>query len=193
MLKSQIESLLFASTKPITSEWLVKFLVKQGVKVKKEQIDDILIELQAKYNQNESGINLIESNGQYQLVTGVQNSELIKALVKDEKTGELSQPSLETLTIIAYRGPITKPILEQIRGVNCSLILRNLLIRGLIQEEKQGNGIVYFVTPELLKYLGLVSVNDLPNYEKLHQVENLEEFLDKQKKEQAVEGEDKSN
>jgi len=51
MLKSQIESLLFASTKPITSEWLVKFLVKQGVKVKKEQIDDILIELQAKYNQ----------------------------------------------------------------------------------------------------------------------------------------------
>jgi len=127
------------------------------------------------------------------LVTGVQNSELIKALVKDEKTGELSQPSLETLTIIAYRGPITKPILEQIRGVNCSLILRNLLIRGLIQEEKQGNGIVYFVTPELLKYLGLVSVNDLPNYEKLHQVENLEEFLDKQKKEQAVEGEDKSN
>jgi len=84
---------------------------------------------------------------------------------------------LETLTIIAYRGPISKPIIEQIRGVNCSLILRNLLIRDLITGEERDNDVFYSVTPAFLQYLGLNSVKNLPDYEKLHSVENLEQFL----------------
>ncbi|HCC23288.1 TPA: SMC-Scp complex subunit ScpB [Candidatus Falkowbacteria bacterium] len=177
MLKSQIESLLFASVKPITVGWLVKFFDKQGIKVEKHLVEEAMAGLQAKFNVEDSGINLIESNGQYQLVTAAANADLVKILVQDERTGELTQPSLETLTIIAYRGPITKPVLEQIRGVNCSLILRNLLIRGLIEESERENGLVYVVTPELLKYLGLKSVKELPDFDKLHQVENLEQFL----------------
>jgi len=66
----------------------------------------------------------------------VKIQKLLKILLKDETTGELTKPSIETLTIIAYRGPIAKYELERIRGINCSLILRNLILRGLAEEKK---------------------------------------------------------
>jgi segregation and condensation protein B len=86
---------------------------------------------------------------------------------------------LETLTIVSYRGPITKPVLEQIRGVNCSLILRNLLIRGLIErlESTKTQMPKYQVMHEFIKFLGMSSVKDLPEYEKLSTHETLDEVL----------------
>ena len=82
----------------------------------------------------------------------------------------MTQPSLETLTIIAYRGPITKPEIEQIRGVNCSLILRNLLIRGLIEEkeDKQRLQNTYTISFDFLRHLGADRVEELPQYSDLH-------------------------
>jgi segregation and condensation protein B len=81
--------------------------------------------------------------------------------------------------VVAYRGPITKAELEQIRGVNCSLILRNLLIRGMITaiEDKAKQTTLYQITVDFVKYLGIDSVEQLPDYVKLHSVENLEQYL----------------
>jgi len=106
-------------------------------------------------------------------------AHVAKDFIKSEQSGELTKPSLETLTIVAYRGPITKAELEQIRGVNCSLIIRNLLIRGLIVgDEEVGNGQIYYrVTVDFLKYLGLNFAAELPDYARLHSAENLESIL----------------
>ena len=179
-MKTKIESLLFASTKPLSAKSLANFLIKQNIQTDEKQVLAVIKELQTQFNIEDSGINLIESNGHYQMVTSPKQSALVKVFLKEDQTGELTQPSLETLTIIAYRGPVSKPAIEQIRGVNCSLILRNLLIRGLISEEEKNAELFYSVTTDFLKFLGLTSVNELPDYAKLHEVENLEQFLNKQ-------------
>ena len=104
---------------------------------------------------------------------------MVKKFIKSEISDELTKPALETLTIIAYRGPISKAELEIIRGVNCSLILRNLLMRGLIEagEDRKKMVVLYNITFEFLKYLGLNQLSDLPDFEKLNRNNNLDKLL----------------
>jgi len=119
------------------------------------------------------------SGSKYQLASHPDNAKLVQLFLKSDITGELTEPALETLTIIAYRGPMTKPEIEQIRGVNCSLILRNLLIRGLIEkiEHKKVELPRYQVTHDFIRFLGIGSAAELPDYEKLHTHETLDEVL----------------
>lgn len=170
-IKSQLESLLFVGIKPLSAKDLGAL-----IGVKPEDAKTALEELSAEYKTSERGLALISNNGQYQLTTSSDNSPLIKEFLKDETSGELSQPSLEALTIIAYRGPISKLGLERIRGVNCSLIIRNLSLRGLIEEKfnKTKNENYYTVTNDFIRFLGLSDLNDLPEYEKLHKLEALD-------------------
>lgn len=174
-LSSQLESLLFISSKPLSVKEISEIT---GVKAK--EVEEALENLANEYKEQARGFILIKNNGQYQLTTAPENTELVSKFLKDETSGELSQPSLEALTIIAYRGPITKLELERIRGVNCSLILRNLLIRGLIEEkaDKQKNDNLYSVTLDFIKFLGISSLEELPDYEKLHRDDSLEEVLE---------------
>jgi len=174
-LRSQIESLLFVSSQPISISQLKKL-----TDAKKADVASALRELQENYDSlTESGIQLVVSGDKYQLVSHFDNAKLVKSFLKSDITGELTDPALETLTIVAYRGPITKPELEQIRGVNCGLILRNLLIRGLIErtEEKKLDVPRYQVTHAFIKFLGVPSVEKLPDYEKLSKHETLDEVL----------------
>lgn len=173
-LTSKIESLLFVAAKALT---IKKISEITGGSV--GEVKEAVILLKKKYSQEDVGLQLLENNQEIQLATNPQNSALVKEYLKDEMTGELTRPSLEALTIIAYRGPITKLELEQIRGVNCSLILRNLLLRGLIKEEedKEKGQSVFFVTLEFLRHLGLREVGELPDYEKLHSHDLLERLL----------------
>lgn len=181
-ITSKIESLLLYATKPIKEKELEKFL-----SLTKEQLDEAIAILMAKFNKEGSGIQLMHHNQALQFVTAPENAELIEQVFASEMSGELTKPALETLTIIAYRGPITKPELELIRGVNCSLILRNLAMRGLVLEQ-QGKAEMlpsYQASPEFLQYLGLTSSKDLPQFEELSSHELLEELL-KQRSEQEV-------
>lgn len=174
MLKSKIESLLFVSTKPLSIKRLVKLTGKE-----KKEVKEAITELIKEYGKRKAGLQIIKNGWKYQMTTVSQNAKLVKEFIKDETTGELTKPSLETLSIIVYRSPITKPELEQIRGVNCSLILRNLLIRGLAKQEQDKNTkeIYYRPTFEFLRFLGIGEVSELPNYEKLNSDENLEKLL----------------
>ena len=169
-VKSQLESILFVAIKPLTPKDLANLV---GAKV--DEVKVALEELSVDYKNSGRGLALISNNGQFQLTTSSENSTLVKDFLKDEVNGELSQPSLEALTIIAYRGPISKLELEKIRGVNCSLIIRNLLLRGLIEEKfnKTKNENYYSVTNDFIRFLGLSSLNDLPEYEKLNKLEAL--------------------
>ena len=174
-IKSQLESLLLVTAKPISVAKLVEVL-----KAKPKEVEESLKELAGQYNQSAGGIRLIRNNNSVQLASNPDNAELVKAYLKDDITGELTEPSLETLTIVAYRQPVSKAELEQIRGVNCSLILRNLMIRGLVEAEydKTRAATVYSVTMDFLKHLGISSVIDLPDFEKLNSDENLGKLLD---------------
>jgi len=174
-LKSQIESLLFVAIKPLGVKELAAL-----TGVKNKDIEEALAALGNSYKDQESGLSLINNNNQYQLTTSPANSALVQEFLKDETSGELSQPSLEALTIIAYRGPIGKLELERIRGINCSLIIRNLLMRGLIEEKynKKLDENYYTVTHDFIRFLGLNSLADLPEYEKLRGDEKIVEIVD---------------
>ncbi len=172
---SIIESLLLAVGRPLSMKELSNFL-----SISETDWPDIISALQDRHNQANSGIHVAVNNRQIQLITNPDNGKVLQQYFKDELSGELTKPSVETLTIIAYRQPISKEELEQIRGVNCSLILRNLLIRGLIEanEDTDNLATTYSVTMDFLRHLGIASVQELPDYEKLNSDTNLQKFLE---------------
>ncbi|PWB38699.1 MAG: SMC-Scp complex subunit ScpB [Parcubacteria group bacterium] len=169
-----LESLLFAVGKPLTIKELADFL-----DVRENEVEKLTQELEGKYNHPESGIHIASSHNKVQMISNPADGPELNAYFKAEISGELTKASLETLTIIAYRQPISKEELEQIRGVNCSLIIRNLLIRGLIETSENKNDLAttYVVTIDFLRHLGLDSVKDLPDFEKLNNDENLAQLL----------------
>lgn len=173
-IQSQIESLLFISAKPMSIKQLAEILEIDNKDA--AEAGDRLVE---EYKNKQSGIQIVKNAQQYQMVSSPENSELVRKLIKDETSGELSRPSLETLTIIAYRGPIGKFELDRIRGVNCALILRNLLLRGLIEpnSDKEKGEIKYSVTMDFIRYLGISDLHQLPEYEKLHQDNVIQEII----------------
>ena len=176
-LKAKLESLLFVANKPLTSKELADFL-----EVQTDAVETSLGELMNDYAENNSGLQVIKNNSKYQLVSAANNSKIVQEFLQDETSGELSRPSLEALTIIAYRGPIAKIDIDRIRGVNCSLILRNLLMRGLIEEkfDKDKNENYYNVTLDFIRYLGINQVGDLPDFERLHQEETIAKMLNRE-------------
>lgn len=163
-IKQKIEALLFVSAKPLSLKQLVELS-----ETEKETVEKAATELIEDYKNNERGMAIIENSGKLQMVTRPELAEIVAKLVKAETSGELTRPSLEALTIIAYRGPITKFELDKIRGVNCAMILRNLLLRGLIEakEAKDDQETKYSVTFDFIRFLGVNAIEELPDYEKL--------------------------
>ncbi len=174
LIKSKIESLLFISAKPMTIKQLAQLVRKEP-----KEVEAAIEELAADYRERKAGLAIIKNGSAFQMVSAPENSSLVRDFIKDETTGELTRPSLETLTIIAYRGPISKLDLERIRGINCSLILRNLLIRGLIEAktDRKKNEIYYNITFDFIRFLGINDVNQLPDYERLNKDDTLDRIL----------------
>jgi len=173
-LSSQLETILFVASKPLSVKKIAKVLSVQD-----QDIFEAFSVLSQKYNQSESGVVILENNGELQMVSNSENKLVAENFVKAEISDELTKPQLETLTVVSYCGPITRPELDQIRGVNCSLILRNLMMRGLVKESEEQNSILpkYEVTMEYLRHLGLGSISELPDYDKLHQHEHITKAL----------------
>jgi segregation and condensation protein B len=182
MLKSQIESLLFISSKPISIKHLSELLKQESKNI--ENAGDELVE---QYKAESRGLQIIKNSQRFQMVSSPDNAEVVREFVKDETTGELTRPSLETLTVIAYRGPISKIDLERIRGVNCSIIIRNLLLRGLIEQRfsKTKNENYFTVTFDFLRFLGVNDVKELPDYVKLNTHDSLDKILHNGKEEES--------
>lgn len=174
-IKSILESLVFTSGKPIEIKKLAKFAGASEEEVKKA-----LEELQTEYKNQGKGVNLVLQSKQVQMVSSPLCGEFVKKAVIDELQEDLSKAALETLSIVAYRGPITRAALEAIRGVNCVYILRNLLIRGLVtkaKSEKDARMSIYEVSFDFLRHLGVTKVQDLPDFEKLHKEAKFEEYI----------------
>lgn len=180
-LKSNIESLLFIANRPIDKKEIAK-----NMDQKVNDLEAIFKELVEEYKEPDRGINIINNGESLQMVTNPQNSEYVQKFLKTEVCQELTPASLETLSIIAYRGPLAKTDLEKIRGINCSIILRHLLIKGLITEKIVNKNIakddnlqkdeeqidydnnIYSVSLDFIKHLGINDVQELPDYERLN-------------------------
>ena len=159
-LTSIIESILFVHGEPMGVEKM-SAITKRSSK----EIVPALAELKKEYE--ERGFILIEYNGQWQIGSHPDNASYIEELAKSEFSEELSKAALETLAVIAYKGPITRPDIEYIRGVNCSFTLRNLLMRGVIEREenpKDARSYLYTVSMDFLKHLGLTKLEELPRF-----------------------------
>lgn len=163
--KSIIESILFSVGEPISIEKLAKTLEKN-----KDSVKNIIEELEKDYEKEDRGLRIIKKGEEIQLVSASQNNHYIEKLIKDELQEDLTPASLEALAIIAYRGPITRAEIEEIRGVNSSFILRNLLIRGLVERKghpQDARAYIYEISFDFLRKLGLNSAEELPEYKKL--------------------------
>ncbi len=161
---AHIEAILFATAEPMSARKLVNIL-----DVTKEEVENGIEILANRLKTDESGLRLIVSGDEIELVTSPETSSWVKKALKQDIQGELTKPSLEALTILAYRGPMTRPELEQIRGVQSSMILRNLMMRGLVEMKEEGRlgQHVYAVTVEFLKHLGISNTNELPDFKEL--------------------------
>jgi len=171
-MKSAIESLLYISTRPLSFKELAK-LTNQKI----GEVEAAVKELVDEYNLKDGGIKIIQNGHEVQMTTNPKHTELIQGFLGEEVSGELTPASIETLSIIAYRQPITREDLEQIRGVNCSIILRNLLIRGLAEEDKKDGRVFYRLSVDFIKHLGVTDVKELPDFEKLSSI-NIAPVLD---------------
>lgn len=174
MLITKLEAILFAIAKPIAISQL-----KKQLEISDEVILEAITEIKTRFNTPRSGIHVLEHEGKVQFVTNPDVGTDVSGFLRKEAQGPLTRPSLETLAVIAYRGPVTKPEIEHVRGVNCSLILRNLLIRGLIEEEedKQRLQFIYRVSTEFLKELGLHKMEELPNFRAFQADEKMNELF----------------
>lgn len=164
-LDARIEAVLFATAQAMTVKRLSELLQAETAEIK-EALDVLAERLEA----SGSGVQLLAHGSEAELVTRPEAAELVRAAIKAEATGELTRPSLEALAILAYRGPMTRPELEQIRGVQSALILRNLMMRGLaeMKEDVRLGQPTYAVTSDFLKHLGVDRIDALPDFDALH-------------------------
>lgn len=165
---SKIESLLFASGEPVPVEKLSKFL-----KLSKKETANLIDQLEDGYRQQGRGLQVIKKTGQVQLVSAKENGELVSKFLGKQVSEELSRAGAEVLAVIAYRGPISRAEIEQIRGVNCSFTLRNLAMRGLVERKENpsdNRSFLYEISFDFLRALGISSVEQLPDYQLLKKI-----------------------
>lgn len=163
-LSNHIEALLFSRAEP----WAVDELAK-ALSENKENIEMAITELAE--TRAQTGLVILRSENAITLGTHPESSELLAKLHKEELEKTLSKASVETLAIIMYGNDVTRGVIDYIRGVNSSFILRSLLVRGLIERkpyEKDKKRFAYTPTIELLASLGVQKVQDLPDYEKIN-------------------------
>lgn len=162
-LKSAIEALLFASGEPLGIHELSVHLEE-----KSKTIEVIIQEMMEAYEKVQTrGIKLISIKGKYQLVTKGENAEYIQKLLKKNKRQSLSQASIESLAIIAYKQPITRIDIDEIRGVKSESAIQRLIEKDLIKEvgrlEVPGRPILYGTTDEFLRQFDLSDLKQLPS------------------------------
>jgi segregation and condensation protein B len=164
-LSQQLEAILFWKAEPVSFKKLADLL-----KVDSAAIKTSLQELEQTLKGR--GLTLVQTDTEVMLGTAKELSSLIEQLTKEELTRDLGKAGLETLSIVLYQGPISRADIDYIRGVNSQFILRNLLIRGLVERvdnPKDARSFLYKTTLQLLSHLGISKIEDLPEYAQVRQ------------------------
>jgi segregation and condensation protein B len=187
--KSVIEAIIFSSDEPIPESEIIKAIKAidgDETEISQEDIQKTVDELNSFYIQNNSAINIVMIANGYTHATKTEYSKYVGYLSSEKSKRRLSQAALETLSIIAYKQPVTKPELESIRGVNSDYILTALLEKQLItisgRSETIGRPLLYKTTDEFLKYFGLKNLGDLPKPREIEDIMQDEDFIEQKKR-----------
>lgn len=168
--KNIIEALLFASDTPLTIQKLKEITEVESVKKVRAGVDA----LNKFYDEKKTAMKVVEVAGGFQIVSKPEYAPYVQKMFRGRQASRLTQRGLETLAIIAYKQPITKNEMENIRGVNVDGVVKTLLERNLIKiegrEKAPGNPLLYGTTKYFLEYFGLKTLEDLP---KLKEIDEL--------------------
>ena len=158
-----LEALLFAYGEPLDVKKISALLAAEPA-----VIETAIVALADQLKQDDRGLLLIQQGSRVQLATKPMFASLVEYLVKDAFEEKLTPAALETLSLVAYLGPISRARVDYLRGVNSSYSIRNLLLRGLIEktsDPQQPAIAAYQASFDLLKHLGITSIEDLPDYQ----------------------------
>ncbi len=186
---SIIEALIFSSDEPLEGKLIIdaiKGLDGSEISIGPDDIENVVDALNTKYNEDGRSFNIVRLAGGYIFATKPEYAKYLGYLASEKSKRRLSAASLETLAIIAYKQPITKPEIESIRGVNSDSIIGTLLEKSLItitgRAEKIGRPLLYATTDEFLKYFGLNRLSDLPKPREIEEILKDEDFVDQKRK-----------
>lgn len=186
---SVIEALVFASDDPITHAEIItaiKALDGLDTEITEEEIEAAIDQLNAKYEQNGNAFTILKIAHGFVHATKPDHAKYVGYLSSEKTKRKLSQSALETLAIVAYKQPLTKPELESIRGVNSDYTVNTLLEKNLItiqgRAETVGRPLLYITTDEFLKYFGLRAISDLPKPREIEEIMKDEDFLEQKRR-----------
>ncbi|MBN1300252.1 MAG: SMC-Scp complex subunit ScpB [Melioribacteraceae bacterium] len=186
---SVIESLIFSSDEPISPSEVIRAIQEidgEDISITKEDIEKTVDELNEKYTAGERSFQILRLANGFTHATRPEYAKYVGYLSSVKSKRRLSHAALETLAIIAYKQPITKPEIEQIRGVNSDYMLNTLLEKNLVtikgRADTVGRPLLYVTTDEFLKYFGLNKIEDLPKPREIDEIMQDEDFIEQKRK-----------
>jgi segregation and condensation protein B len=174
-----IEALLFASDEPLSIPQMIDILklAEEGgrkIRMREEEVLTVIRELNAEYVRQLRSFRIIQVAGGYQFATMPEYAEWLGRLVKERAKRKLTQAVIETLSVIAYKQPITKPEMEAIRGVSADYAIQKLMERGLVtivgRSATAGRPLLYGTTADFLKHFGINDLSDLPKPREIEEI-----------------------
>ena len=179
-----VEALLFASPEPLTQAQLNSIIEPDLVDPDLTKLEKIVEDLRNKYLENDNAFTIVQVASGYQIVTQSEYEVFIRRLLKKSGRLALTNASLETLAIVAYRQPVNRYEIESIRGVDSSGVLKTLLSKNLIKIKGRDSGpgrpLLYNTTEKYLEYFGLSNLSEMPKLSELAELEKSESHRDNQ-------------
>jgi segregation and condensation protein B len=175
-LSSVIEALIFASDEPITASKIREIIVdnEEQIEITEETVRDFVEKLNLRYDENGLSFRIQRLGGGYTFVTESKYHYWLSIFQHENAYRKLSQSAIESLAIVAYRQPITKPEVDQIRGVDSGYILRQLLEKALVEvsgrADSPGKPLLYRTTKHFLRHFGINSVEELPKPREIDEI-----------------------
>ncbi len=174
----KVESIIFCSPKPLSAQEIKSCIEEEEKKnISENKIKEIIEVLINKYDNEKFSFEILKLAKGYQFLTKSKYSNITKLLLKQHSEKRLSIASLETLSIIAYKQPIIKSEIEQIRGVNCDYTINKLLEKNLIEikgkSDKLGRPLIYITSMKFMNYFGINNLNELPTIQDFSEEENM--------------------
>lgn len=166
-LQNHIEALIFCSPVPLKLSELCACLTDMfGTEIPEQDVIDAIKRLEERYSSDEYSFQIFKAAGGYQFLTKPAYQSSVGILLKNQAKKKLSTSSLETLSIIAYKQPVSKPEIDNIRGVNCEFTIQKLLEKGLVEIRGKSDGVgrplLYGTTEKFMEYMGISDLSELP-------------------------------
>ncbi len=174
-IQAILEGVLFAAGDAVELDRLADI-----VDVDKRSLREILKQMMDQYNFERRGIHIIQLEDSYQMCTRGEFHDYIAMLAEPRRKQNLSNAAIEVLAIVAYKQPVTRSMIENIRGVNCDYVVSRLVERGLIEEtgrlDAPGRPLLFGTTQEFLRCFGIASLKELPEYDAFGQTEEVQQL-----------------